>query len=163
MLQWVWCINVRASVSSCVCVWLCWSCVYIWDLFGHNYTGALRFPVECWWEVGDGLSGITRVTDQQGFPQGRYPDYGETCERMARWGRDCSHCGFKNDSCQLKHSHNLTAFLKPIMSKLGIEAQCAFTTYKYGKLSSTHVIAFFTYCLICWFCHTFAYFVLYCI
>lgn len=59
--------------------------MYIWDLLGHNYTSALRFPVECDWEVGEGLSGITGVTDQQGFLLSLHPDYGYTCERMADW------------------------------------------------------------------------------
>lgn len=58
--------------------------MYIWDLFGHNYTGALRFPDECAWEWGEGLSRINRVTDQEGFPKGLDPDYGKTCERMAQ-------------------------------------------------------------------------------
>lgn len=34
----------------------------------------------------EGLRGITRVTDQEGFHLRLDPDYGLTCERMAQWG-----------------------------------------------------------------------------
>lgn len=72
--------------------------MHIWDLFGHNYTGALRFLVECWLEVGDGLSGITRVTDQQeGFPPRALTLI--TARHVKAWqagaALDCFHCGFK--------------------------------------------------------------------
>lgn len=82
---------VFVQPSVCVCVpvgvWPCQFCVILWDLFGHNYTGALRVS---WWmpEGGqvEGLRGITRDTDQEGFPLRLDPDYGLTCERMAPWG-----------------------------------------------------------------------------